>query len=119
MRKIVFSSYLSMVTTPLAITEICHFKKISDFSPLCFFFNFNYILSLQHWHHQPEQHCQHSFPTVAEELPFVRLDKKTGGSGPRRRTKRSPEHKLRIKVFYHESVRKLDRKKRDIVKLKV
>ncbi len=64
--------------------------------------------------HEVQDNCVHQYPTLDDEMPFhVKLD---GGS---RRTKRSPEHQLRIKVFYHSSVDALPSKKRRVVKRQV
>ena len=62
--------------------------------------------------HDPEAsdgNCVHKFP-VADEIPHpVTLE-------PRRHVvRRSPEHQLRVKVFYDETVEQLPKHKRKIV----
>ena len=59
----------------------------------------------------PEQNCVHKFPVVDDVPHPVFLE-----HSPGHRSKRSMEHQLRIRVFYHESVEKLKKRERSIVK---
>ena len=54
-------------------------------------------------------HCKHRYPKVQDIPHHVRLEHS-------RLSKRSMEHNMRIKVFYHPSVEQLDSTKRKIVK---
>lgn len=60
--------------------------------------------------HAAENNCVHRMPKVGDSPAHVELE-------PRHRlVKRSLEHQMRIKVFYHESVERLGRQQRSIVK---
>ncbi|XP_059085081.1 leishmanolysin-like peptidase [Tigriopus californicus] len=66
------------------------------------------------FHVAQETHCVHDFPKI-EDIPHP-VQLKSVNS---KRDKRSPEHQMRIQVFYHKSVDELSKIQQEIVRAQI